>query len=306
MTEREIMTVHLAVKTMAAINEALERDQGALYRKFLQKCLPQCADAYRTEQDSFRSHMGASGIGKECDRAIWYSFRWHTKSKFDGRMVRLFNRGHLEEGRIIALLMMIGIEVWQHDAQGNQFSISGSHGHFGGSGDGVSRGIPDLPPGTVAILEFKTHSEKSFAKLKKEGVYEAKLEHYIQMTMYMSKMSIPAALYVAVNKNTDELYMEIVTLNASTAQLFEERADKIIWMKTPPTRVNSSPGSFKCMYCDHKPVCHLGAQPEKNCRSCVHSYPAAEKQWGCSLKNIGLTKEMQLAGCQDWKQIQEK
>ena len=30
--------------------------------------------------DGFRSHLGASLIGKECERALWYDFRWVTRS----------------------------------------------------------------------------------------------------------------------------------------------------------------------------------------------------------------------------------
>lgn len=291
------MTLHLATQTINAIDKALQEDQGAKYRQFLGKVLPHIGDAYRPETELFRSHMGASGIAKECPRAIWYSFRWYTPSNHMGRMVRLFNRGHLEEGRMIALLLTIGCQIFQQDANGKQYTISGHEGHYGGSGDGVVIGLPELPAGEPALLEFKTHGNTSFQKLKKEGMRDSKLDHYVQMQTYMYKMKLSYGLYLAVNKNDDELYGEIVVLDPKVGETYETRAGNIIWMKTPPQKISKSPGSFGCVYCDHKPICHLGAPVKPNCRNCAHSYPAAGKQWGCTMHNIGLTKETQLVGC---------
>jgi hypothetical protein len=43
-----------------------------------------------------REHLGGSQIGRECDRALWYGFRWATAPDFDGRLLRLFDTGHRE------------------------------------------------------------------------------------------------------------------------------------------------------------------------------------------------------------------
>lgn len=94
--------MQLAKKTMHKIDSMVAKDQGSAYRVWLGQVLPHIGDAYRPGNDGHRGHMGASLIGKECARSIWYDFFWATKSAFGGRMVRLFNRGHLEEGRFIA------------------------------------------------------------------------------------------------------------------------------------------------------------------------------------------------------------
>lgn len=302
--------VQLATKTLAAIDEAVQRDQGNAYRAFLQKVLPHVGDAYRQDTEPFRSHMGASGIGKECARAIWYSFRWATKSNFSGRMIRLFNRGHLEEARFIALLLMIGCEVYQQDADGKQYRISDAGGHFGGSGDGVVIGLPDLPPGTPALSEFKTHNAKSFAALVAKGMRGAKFEHYVQMQVYMRKMGLAVGLYLAVNKDTDDLYGEIVPLDPETGDKFVDRGVQLVFFKEPPKRINESPGWFSCKFCDHRPVCHLGAPPPQNCRTCEFSEPRPDGAWQCTQPDVMaqtqghgpyvLNKAEQLAGCGNW------
>lgn len=301
------MAIHLATRTLDAINTSLEKDQGAAYRIFLGQVMPHMGDAYRgAETNPYRSHMGASGIGKDCGRAIWYSFRWFTRPHFEGRILRLFNRGHLEEARFIALLLSIGAQVFQQDANGKQFRISDAGGHFGGSGDGVAIGLPDLPEGMSCLLEFKTHSEKSFNKVKAEGVRNAKFEHFVQMNTYMRKMHLNVALYGAVNKNNDELYLELVPIDTITADQFIDRGRQLVFSPTPPKKLSESPGWFECKYCDHRGVCHLKKDPEVNCRTCFHSRPNEDGTWRCH--NAGaeehvLTEAMQLAACSAYLKI---
>lgn len=64
-----------------------------------------------TYDDGHRTHLGASLIGRECSRYLWYVFRWVKAAKFDGRMQRLFQRGHREEAQFIAMLEGIGATV---------------------------------------------------------------------------------------------------------------------------------------------------------------------------------------------------
>ena len=296
-------TVQKAVKTLKAIDDAIAADQGAAYRQHLQRVLPHIGDAYRGHDEPFRTHLGASVIGGECGRAIWYGFHWATMPKFKGRILRLFNRGHLEEGRFIAALLTIGVQIYQQDENGKQFRISDVGGHFGGSGDGVAIGIPDLPANTPCLLEFKTHNDKSFKKLTAEGVRGAKFEHYVQMQTYMRKMGLPVALYGAVNKNDDDLWFEIVTLDTAVADQFNDRARQIIFMKQAPAKLSESPGWFACSWCDHKPVCHMKAAPARNCRTCRNSEAREDGQWHCTLPGFeqAIPKELQLTGCSHYE-----
>lgn len=63
-----------------------------------------------------RHYIGGSVIGGECQRAKWYGFHWATKPEIlDPRVLRLFERGHLEEFRFVKWLRMIGCEVQEYD-----------------------------------------------------------------------------------------------------------------------------------------------------------------------------------------------
>lgn len=276
-----------ATKTLAAINAALEYDQGARFRELERINLPLIEDAYRGKEDNRRNHLGASILGQDCHRSTWYTYRWATEKTFDGRLLRLFNRGHLEEARFISLLQMIGVQVWSIDeATKKQIRISGEDNHFGGSLDAVLVGIPDLPEGVPCLGEFKTHNDKSFKYLVANGLLQAKWAHYIQMQVYMGKLGLSYGLYCAVNKNDDEIYLTLVPFAPVDYQNAIDLAHKIVWSTDPPQKISNNPSWYKCSYCDHKQLCHYKEVPSPSCRTCRFSRPGtlaegAEGRWHC-------------------------
>ena len=299
----------LATKTLDAINDALMLDQGAKFRGLLKDLMPLAGDAYDTKNEEFRTHLGASLIGRDVDRELWYSFHWATSKKFDVRMIRLFNRGHLEEPRMIALLQMIDCETWQLDQNGKQFRINGYRGHFGGSLDAVVKGLPDLP-NEPCLTEFKTHNEKSGIKLTMEGLIKAKWEHFIQQQVYMGKNSLNWSLYMATSKNTDELHIELIQFDPIIYAKYNKRAETIIDSTIPPKRINESPAWYKCKFCDHKGICHdKTVLPARNCRTCIHSRIGDAGEWFCVEPmanaafggNVSLTADAQRRGCDNYE-----
>lgn len=293
--------MQIATKTLEAIAAAIEVDQGAKYRGLLRKLMPMAEDAYREEDGGFRKHLGASLIGRECARELWYNFHWATKPKFEARMLRLFNRGHLEEPRMVALLMLIGCEVWQCDEKGNQFRITGHGGHYSSAIDGVVRGLPDLPPDTPCLTEYKTHNDKSFNKLVADGVINAKWEHFVQMQQYMGEYGLPWALYMATNKNDDHIHAELIQFDPVQYQKYHQRAGSVIFAQDPPPKLNNSPAFFKCKFCDQSRVCHnANPEVEVNCRTCSQSKPLENGTWICNLHSQILSKEDQEAACCSW------
>lgn len=297
--------MQLAKKTLAVIDDQLQSDSGNAFRGLLKEALMELSDPYRSNEpsDGFRNHMGASGIGEECARKIFFSFRWALPSNLQGRIVRLFNRGHLEEGRVVALLRMIGVTIHHFDKNGKQYRVSGHGGHFGGSGDGVGIGIPDAPD-EYLLLEFKTISQKYFTELSKNGIMSYDIKHYVQMQIYMKKMGLKKALYISVNKNTDEIHAEIVELSEAYAEAYEERAGEIIFHKNKedlPKRISSSPAWYKCKWCEYKAVCFKGLPPAINCRTCSNSIINQNGTWSCSVHKVTLDEIAQREGCGDYQ-----
>ena len=245
------------------------------------------------KNDGNRWHLGASEIGKECARALWYKFRWAKRPAFSGRMYRLFDRGHREEDALAFFLRQAGVMIKTVTALGDQKRISALGGHFGGSLDGAMTGIPGHE-GEWMVAEFKTHSNKSFTKLVKERVRRAKPEHYAQMQIYMHMTGLKKAGYLSVNKDNDELYFEVIEHSESFCDGLMEKAARIIEADVPPDRI-AGPDFYICRWCDFKDICHGQDLPERNCRTCIHSTPitdGTDGEWHCAEENdMGSTRE---------------
>jgi hypothetical protein len=253
--------------------------------------------AYEAQASSgFRAHLGASLIGKDCERALWFDFRWTTVRRHPGRLLRLFETGQLEETRLVRNLRSIGATVLEVDPEtGRQIRVQAHGGHFGGSLDGIALGLPEAPK-TWHVLEFKTHSAKSFNDLAAKGVRGSKPQHFAQMQTYMHLTGLTRAMYLAVCKDTDELYVERIEHDVAYAQGLLDKAQRVIFAMLPPERISFDPAWYQCRLCDHAPVCHGQAAAEVNCRTCLHSTPV-DGGWHCTLHQRPLSEADQRAGC---------
>jgi hypothetical protein len=131
-------------------------------------------------------------------------------------------------------------------------------------------------------------------------VAKAKPEHYAQMTLYMRWSQLDRALYLAVNKDTDELYAERVENDPVLFDRLRAKAERIIFAALPPPRLSDDPAFYKCKMCDHHAVCHGDRVPRKSCRTCVHATPlkTGDGAWECARYQIHPTHEQQLGGCE--------
>jgi hypothetical protein len=83
-------------------------------------------------------------------------------------------------------------------------------------------------------------------------------------------------LYCAVNKNTDELYFEIVELDWTHGVNLYERAGRVIFSQTPPPKI-SKPAYFYC-----KTLCPVtcnaitAGKPDIELPICEHAYPVED------------------------------
>jgi hypothetical protein len=248
--------------------------------------------------EGFREHLGASLIGKPCERALWYDFRWVTAAQHSGRILRLFQTGHLEEERLVRDLRASGATVLEVDPEtGRQFKVEALSGHFGGSIDGLAVGLRESPR-TWHVLEFKTHSAKSYAQLVAKGVAASKPQHAAQMQIYMHLMGLTRAFYLAVCKDTDALYAERIEADPAEAERLLAKASRIIDAPRPPSRISEDPAWFECRMCSHRAVCHEGAMAAVNCRTCLHSTPV-EGGWHCARHDRMRDYGQQLNGCRD-------
>jgi hypothetical protein len=224
--------------------------------------------------------LGASIIGKECRRALWYDFHWVTRASWTSRMLRLFETGRREEERLVRDLRRTGATVLDADPETDrQWRVTALGGHFGGSLDAVALGLLEAPK-TWHVVEFKTHSIKSFAGLKKDGVCRAKPRHWAQMQVYMHLTGISRALYVAVCKDTDEIHVERLRADPAEGQRLVTKAKRVIDAPRPLVKVSNDPAWWECRLCEHRDHCHGDRPAERKCRTCLHSTPV-DGGWIC-------------------------
>ena len=254
--------------------------------------------------DGHRPHLGASLIGRECARDIWYVWRWVTGGEQNGRVLRLFRHGKEEEGRMAEDLRLAGVTVVTHDDHGAQWAFSDVGGHFGGSMDGAVLGLREAPK-TWHVWECKTSNTRAFAALRKNGVQQEKPEHWVQMQCYMHWSGMERAYYTCVNKDTDEIYSERVRYERGAALSAIERAKAIIEAREPPAYVNERPEYFLCKQCRHRGVCRDGLPALTHCRTCAFSEARldGEARWHCTLHHKDLRLAEQKAGCPQYRVI---
>lgn len=275
-------------------------------RRKIIAAIEQDVDAFcRAEfEEDPRKHLGASVIGDDCQAKAWNAFRWLKFEEFDGRMLRLFNRGHEEEHRFVRWLKGIGFDVRELDEDTKkQYRIVGSKGHFGGSLDGMAMAPARYRLSEALLLEFKTHNDTSFNKLKKSGVIISKPMHYKQMCSYGRAYKFNFALYCAVNKNNDALHFEIVPLDYSLADDLFRKAEGIVFARTRPPKIAKVATYIDCKQCTFAELCHGEAIPSKNCRSCARAVPVENAEWFCELHGGIIPQDFIPKACAQWTRI---
>ena len=253
-------------------------------------------DQYHASKKSKpRPHMGVSLLGHHCDRWLWINFRWAVVEDFDGRILRLFRRGHSEEDTIIRDLRNIGIDI-----RSSQRRVDFGN-HVSGSLDGViEKGVPEAPKARH-VAEFKTHSKKSFDDMVKNGVEKSKPMHFIQMQVYMHGTNINRALYLAVCKDDDRIYTERVKYDKKVAEDAIIRGKRIAMSDRMPEPCSSDPSWYQCKFCPAHSFCHK-AEPTKriNCRTCAHSTAMADSTFRCERHDAdAIPEDFQHEGCDD-------
>lgn len=251
-----------------------------------------------TTLNNRRQHLGASALGKPCERALWYSFHWLTQGKTSARMKRLFSRGHREEPIVIADLVAAGVEILE-----TQPSRKFANGHAGGSADGIIINVPDAPK-TKHLLEIKTSNDRGFKNMKRLGVQKASPTYYAQMQIYMKLFRLKRALFIMVNKNDDARYYERIKYSGKAARLYFAKAQRIVEATSPPPRVSDDPNFYLCKNykCTFYNACHgQGLRPSRNCRTCNNVDLHDDGGWRCRLKGKFRNYKQQSKGCKSWE-----
>lgn len=253
---------------------------------------------HKSQAEKPRPHMGCSLLGHPCDRWLWLNFRWAVREEFEGRILRLFRRGQMEEDTIVRDLRAIGIDIRFTGKVQQRVDFDA---HVSGSLDGIiESGVPEAPL-KRHVAEFKTHSKKSFDDMVKNGVEKSKPMHFVQMQVYMHGTNIDRALYLAVCKDDDRIYTERVRYDRAVAEKYIGRGQRIALADRMPEPLSADPSWYQCRFCPAHNFCHK-AEPTKfaNCRTCAHSTAKDNSTWRCERHEAdNIPVDFQHGGCDD-------
>jgi hypothetical protein len=212
-----------------------------------------------------RSYLGASRLGTECSRALQYEFMGRDPAH-SARILRVFETGHLFEELVIQWLRLADLEILTKDKNGKQFAFSAARGRIAGHIDGVVIAVPSaLNLACPALFEAKSMNNKSWQETAKKGLVLSKPLYAAQITLYQAYMetlfpniSQNPCLFTAVNKDTSELYHELVPFDGELAQRMSDKAVNIIQATEAGEllpRGFSSSDTYQCKICSHKEEC---------------------------------------------------
>jgi len=265
--------------------------------------LVEMIDSKGSEPDYPREYLGMSGLGN-CIRSLWFGFRFVKKGSINARTARIFAYGHIAERAMIEALESIGIELW--NTLDNQDEFTDIFGYSKAHPDAYGKGVPGSEK-TVHLIEFKTMNANSFKDTVKKGVKASKPVYYSQMALYMYKKNLTRALFVAINKNTSELYTERLHSDNAHAKELLEKGTTIVFCEDYnelPRIGNDSSSWFQCKWCDYNDIC-FGKEKVKevNCRTCINMDLIGEGKFACSLdksqeNGYDLSTDEQKKGCE--------
>jgi hypothetical protein len=224
-----------------------------------------------------RDYIGASEIGHKCTRYLWLRFhRYFTSPPFPARMLRLFQRGNDEEIKFQNMLAAIGFQVLDNCWDQTGFSL----GFFKGHSDGVL-----LLDDHRFVAEYKTHSKKWFDTLQVGTLSQTFPKHYAQAQTYMHNFKASHAVYLAVCKDDDRLFCDVIEYNEKDYLTYQAKAEYIATSDKPPERIASKPTAFDCKFCDAHAVCWGLEMPRVACQNCTSSNKDhIAGVFGCDLK----------------------
>ncbi|MBW8271104.1 hypothetical protein [Caldovatus aquaticus] len=213
-----------------------------------------------------REYLGGSRLGDPCARRLQYEFLDVPRdpdSGFSGQALRIFAVGHVFEDLAIGWLRRAGFDLRTRNRAGEQFGFSVAGGRVQGHIDGVVVAAPASAQALIAVpglWECKSANARNWKEIVRRGVAAAKPIYAAQIALYQAYMGLTEApaLFTAVNKDTSELYHELVPFDAALAQAISDKAVRVLqacdageWLP----RVAGEPEHIECARCPWRRRC---------------------------------------------------
>lgn len=205
-----------------------------------------------SHEREFRPYIGASMIGRSCERSIWYDYHGVVADKIPSAIQITFDIGKNLEKLLLDYIERTGLKL-ERPNENNEFLfvqdslILDFQGHM----DALL-----LVDGKKVVLEIKTAKSSSFQILKSKGLREWSPLYYAQLQSYMGMSGHHTAVILVLNKDTSEMHLEWIHFDSEYYDRLRHRVKLILDSEEPLPRINSNSCFYLCQKCKFKTVCH--------------------------------------------------
>lgn len=229
-------------------------------------------EALQKEPKEQRNYIGASLLGDPCARRIAYTFSGtEPDTPATGEQLRTFEMGHHLEPLIASWLQKAGFQLKTQDKNGKQFGFGqasqgspktdvfgdGVNGKIQGHIDGVITRGP-LKVKYPLLWECKTMKAAIWRELTKNKLEVINERYYAQVQLYMAYMKFKDCLFTSLNKDTAELYHELIPFDGKAASYYSDRAVRIVQSienQEEESRLTRNSDYFECKMCRFYRAC---------------------------------------------------
>jgi len=257
----------------------------------------------------FSRRLGASSIGRECERSLWLEFRWAKVPEFDAMSIKRFEDGDRGEIIMAERLRMLDVELCTEDPRtGRQFEFEEIEGHFVFRPDGAILGLLQAPK-RWHLWENKVSEKgpRELAKLKQSLGEKAALRawnavYYAQAVIGMWLMGLERCYHTVSSPGMRHTVSCRTEEDDEEAMRLLAKARRVIEAKRAPPKIGEET-HYVCRTCSLSSLCHSNEFALVSCRTCLHSTPIEKGQWHCQRFGKLLTLETQKEGCPSHKFI---
>lgn len=214
-----------------------------------------------------RDYIGASILGGECTRQVWYDIRNATPPSFEINSILAIEDGYTQEEVMSRRLSLLpGIKLYTRDEETeNQITIQ--YKEIKGHVDGVICGLKESKKWHV--WEHKSVNEKKYNILKNLKIQDAEnalekwdYKYYVQAQIYMEGLDIDRH-FLTVSTPGGRDFMSLRTKRKKSFMRVVDNLLEIVKDDNPPGKISDKPEFYLCKWCRHKKICH-DLKGEKN------------------------------------------
>ena len=215
----------------------------------------------KRSQQPRRQYVGASGIGKDCERALQFEFAGAPReTDFKTETLRKFDFGHMGEELARCWFQDAGFKLVQNSQKdGSRFRFVQMDGRFSGEPDGVFIDGPEIPGLTYpAMWECKSVGSKTYKQLMKDGLKKARPVYWSQIHTCMAYLGLKQTIFTVTNLDTGEQSHLLFEVDLEEAQRMTDRAVRIISSTDAGDllpRPYAKADHFECRWCSFAKRC---------------------------------------------------